>query len=179
MVKLDLPETRREILKYSPSAKVPALIDGDLVVWESLAIIDYLAEKFPAAQIYPRDMQTRARARSVSHEMHGGFSALREHLSFHAKKHFPKFDSSKAQRDIERVREVWSECLSRSGGPFLFGGFGVADAMYAPVVGRFMTYDVSLEGELAEYSSRVMNLPAMKDWYHGAQAENFIAKDHE
>lgn len=179
LVKLDLSTTRQEILKYSPSAKVPALIDDDLLVWESLAIIDYLSEKFPDKKIYPVDMKTRAKARSYCHEMHSGFSNLREHLSFHAKKHFPKFDTSYAQKDIERIKQIWTECLENSKGPFLFGEFGAIDAMFAPVVCRFKTYDVSLHGPLLEYFDQVMTLPAVREWYSGANKENFIAEDHE
>lgn len=179
LVKLDQPDTRQEILKYSPSAKVPALIDDGFLVWESMAIIDYLAEKFPDKKIYPDEMKSRTRMRSLCLEMHSGFAAMREHLSFHAKKHFPNFDTSKAQKDIERVKEIWSECLENSKGPFLFGEFGAIDAMFAPVVGRFKTYDVSLKGPLLEYSNKVMILPAVREWYTGALQENFIAEDHE
>jgi len=178
-VKLDRPETTREILKYSPSAKVPALLDDGFLVWESLAIIDYLSEKFPDKQIYPKDLKTRARVRSVCHEMHSSFAKLREHLSFHAKKHCPNHDNSKAEKDIERIKAIWGDCLKASKGPFLFGEFGAADAMFTPVVARFKTYDVRLHGELAEYAARVLELPAVREWYEGAMKEDFIAEDHE
>lgn len=177
LVKLDLPGTTVEILKYSPSGRVPALIDGDLVIWDSLAIMEYLNEKIPA--LYPADQKLRAKARSMANEMHSGFAAMREHLSFHAKKHFENYDLSPARKDIDRVLQLWREALHESGGPFLCGEFGIVDAMFAPVVARFQTYGVKLEGACAEYAGRVLDLPAMREWYEGARAETFIAADHE
>lgn len=179
LVKLDLPETSAEIRKFSPSGKVPALIDGDAVIWESLAIMEYLNEQFPGKKMYPADSLDRAYARSIANEMHGGFADMRKHLSFHAKKRFDNFDWSVAKKDIERVKTIWTEALERSGGPFLMGEFSIADAMYVPVVGRFQTYGVSLQGELEDYSDRILNLPAVQEWYQGALLEDFVAPDHE
>jgi glutathione S-transferase len=179
LIKLDLPNTTTEILKHSPSGRVPALIDGDLKIWDSLAIMEYLHEKYPEKNLYPNDQKLRAEARAITAEMHSGFSAMREHLSFHAKKTFINFDFSKAHKDIERIQKIWSECLKKSTGPFLFGEFSIADAMYSPVVGRFKTYCVPTFGQNAQYFEQILALPAMKDWYEGALNENFTAPDHE
>lgn len=179
LIKLDLPETSAEIRRYSPAGKVPVLIDGDLAIWESLAIMETLHERFPEKQMYPADPRRRARARSLANEMHSGFANLREHLSFHAKKSFPGHDLTPAMADINRIRQLWTESLTASGGPFLLGGFSIADAMFAPVVGRFVTYHVPREGLVGDYCDRIMALPAMREWYDGARAEDFIAPDHE
>jgi glutathione S-transferase len=177
LVKLDLPGTTEEILKYSPSGRVPALVDGGTTVWESLAILEYLYEKHP--EIYPKNRELRALARSLSNEMHAGFGKMRELLNFNAKKKFPGFDWSGAQKDIGRVVELWESALRVSRGPFLCGDFSVADAMFAPVVGRFVTYDVQLQGAAAAYAARIMELPAMREWYADAKKENFVAEQHE
>ena len=129
LIRLDRPETHASILKYSPSGKVPALIDGDLVVWESLAIMEYLHDKFPEKKMYPLDLKTRAYARSLAHEMHAGFLKMRQHMSFSATKTFKNFDCSPAIDDINRVKNLWSESLKQSGGPFLMGEFTMGDAM--------------------------------------------------
>jgi len=179
LVKLDLPETQEEILKYSPSGKVPALIDNDFTVWESLAIMEYLNEQFPGKKMYPLDSHDRAYARSIANEMHGGFADLRKHLSFHAKKKYEDVDLTAAKKDIERVKIIWLESLARSGGPFLMGDFTIADAMYAPVAGRFVTYSVPMDGEVEDYVDRVMNLTAVREWYKGADLESFVAPAHE
>lgn len=178
LVKLDLPDTTANIKKYSPTGKVPALVDGDFVIWESAAIMEYLNEKFPEKKMYPEDVKERALARALSMEMHAGFSKMREILSFNAKKSHNNFNFGEAQKDIDRVKEIWTERLKKSGGPFLFGKFSIADAMYAPVVGRFKTYGVSVEGEVKAYCEAIMNLPAMKDWYDGALKEDFEATLH-
>lgn len=179
LVPLDQPETHAQILKYSPSGRVPALLVEGHVIWDSLAIIEFLNDRFPERQMYPRDLMQRARARSMANEMHSGFQTLRNLMSFHAKKRFPGFDAGPAAADIARVKELWTESLQLSKGPFLFGDFGIVDAMYAPVVGRFQTYDVSLAGPLKEYSERILNLPAMQEWYAGARAEDFVAPRYE
>jgi glutathione S-transferase len=179
LIKLDQPNTASEIAKYTSAGRVPVLIDGDLTIWESLAIMEYLHEKFPEKQMYPNDLKQRSLARSVSNEMHAGFSDLRKILSFHAKRSYQNFEFGKAARDIKRIQQIWMECLQKSKGPFLFGEFSVADAMYAPVVGRFTTYGVPMEGIVKEYHHLMMNLPAMKKWYEGAMQEDFVAPLHE
>lgn len=178
LVKLDLPDTTANIKKYSPTGKVPALLDGNFVIWESAAIMEYLNERFPEKKMYPADIKDRAMARALSMEMHAGFSKMRELLSFNIKNHFPHFDTSGAQADIERVKAIWIEQLAKSKGPFLFGEFSIADAMYAPVVGRFNSYGVPVDGAVKAYCESMMNLPAMKEWYEGAMKEDFIAANH-
>lgn len=178
LVKLDLPDTTQNILRYSPTGKVPALIDGDFHVWESAAIMEYLNEKFPEKKMYPENLQDRAIARALSMEMHAGFGKMRDLLSFNAKKRHKDFDFSPALHNIFRVKTIWTEQLKRSGGPFLFGEFGIVDAMYAPVVGRFQTYGVPVEGSVKDYYEAILGLPAMKAWYEGALAEDFEAANH-
>lgn len=179
LVKLDMPETSAEIRKYSPSGKVPALIDNGHVIWESLAIMEYLNEQYPGKKMYPQDSLERAYARSLANEMHGGFADLRKYLSFHSKKRFDNFDFTPAQKDIDRVKAIWLEALGKSGGPFLMGDFSIVDAMYVPVVGRFITYGVPVGGEVEDYTDRILNLPAVQTWYQDALLEDFVAPDHE
>ncbi len=137
LIPLDQPDTTANILKYSPTARVPVLIDGDLHIWDSFAIAEYLHEKYPEKNLWPSNSSQRAMARSVSAEMHSGFSDLRQHLSHDLQKNFKEYDWSKADADIKRVKEIWTGCLKESGGPYLFGSFTIADAMYAPVANRF------------------------------------------
>ncbi len=179
LIKLDLPETTQEILRYSPSGKVPALIDGSAVVWDSLAIMEYLYEQYPGKKMYPQDSLERAYARSLANEMHSGFADMRKHLSFHSKKRFENADLAPAQKDIDRVKAIWLEALGKSGGPFLMGDFSIVDAMYVPVVGRFITYAVPVYGEVEDYMDRILNLPAVQQWYQDALLEDFVAPDHE
>lgn len=179
LVKLDMPDTTTEILKYSPTGRVPALVDGDLVLWESLAIMEYLNEKFPAKKMYPRDIKERAYARAMANEMHAGFASMREHMSFHSTRMFPKFDWSPAVNDIRRINQLWTESLNKFNGPFLCGEFGIVDAMFAPVVCRFKTYGIPVDGVVAEYCKNVMQLPAMRQWYDEAAREDFVAEKHE
>lgn len=178
LIKLDLPSTTTEIKKYSPSGKVPALDDNGMVIWESLAIMEYLHEKYPDKKMYPSDLRQRAYARSLVMEMHAGFSNLREHLSFNAKKRVEGHDLTPALADINRIKTIWSTQLKKSAGPFLFGDFTLVDAMYAPVVGRFITYNVPIDGLVADYVETMMSLSAMKAWYAEAQAEDFEAIFH-
>ncbi len=179
LVKLDLPSTSADIKKYSASGRVPALIDGDLTIWDSLAIMEYLNEKFPKYQMWPKDSRNRAQARAISCEMHSGFSDLRQHLSFHAKKRFKDYDTSAAAQDIARVQEIWTQALKAGRGPFLFGEFSIADAMYAPVAGRFQTYGVLLSPGLQAYAERILSLPEVKEWYAGAEREDFQVAKYE
>lgn len=176
-IPLYMPESKERILEFSPSGKVPALIDGDVTVWESLAICEYLAERFPDKQLWPRDTKARALARAVSNEMHAGFSELRTHMSFNARKHLPdKGRTPGVQKDIERITNLWNECRTRFGadGPFLFGRFSIADAMYAPVALRFVTYAVMLDAVSATYVEAIENLPAVKEWIATGRAETEV-----
>lgn len=178
LIKLDLPDTTSNIKKYSPTGKVPALVEGDFVIWESAAIMEYLNERFPEKKMYPENIQDRAVARALSMEMHAGFSKMRELLSFNIKNNFPDFDYTPALSDINRVKAIWTEQLAKSKGPFLFGDFSIADAMYAPVVGRFKSYGVPIDGPVKNYCEAILGLPAMKEWYAGAMKEDFIAANH-
>jgi len=175
---LDRPNTTAEILKYSPSARVPCLIDGDLVIPESLAILEYLAEKYPTKKMWPEEMKTRAQARAVSHEMHGGFLALRTTCPHKVKERYPNFDYSKAKNDVTRIEQIWAECLKKSKdsgldklGPYLFGAFSIADAMYAPVVNRFRAYHIQVSPLSRQYMEVILKHPEMQEWEKDALEE--------
>jgi len=180
-VVLDRPETSEKILRYSPSGRVPCLIDNDLTVFDSLAICEYINEKVSerdggAANLWPREVKTRAHARSVVAEMHSSFAALRTSMPMdirarHADKGQAALRRPEVAADIARIHSVWSECLAQ-GGPMLFGRFSIADAFYAPVVTRFATYGVKLSPLLAAYSESVLALPAMQQWIAAAKAES-------
>jgi glutathione S-transferase len=169
----DDPSTRAELLLLSPSFLVPCLTHQGTKIWDTLAIAEYLNELYPKAGLLPETREARARCRSISGEMHSGFSNLRSALPMNLKAHFPGFKVwAGAQADIERIVAIWRECLAASGGPYLFGSRPcLADAMYAPVCGRFATYDVKLEPGLAAYCREIMSLPAMQEWIAGAKAE--------
>jgi glutathione S-transferase len=181
VVALDMPDTAKNIRKYSPSGRVPALIDGPLTVWESLAICEYLAEKFPKADLWPKDPAARALARSISSEMHAGFSNLRNDCSVKFLEQYPpKPLRPETQADVDRIVALWSECLQKSGGPYLFGSRpGIADAMYAPVVSRLRTYSIPVSGAAKAYCDAIWALPALQDWVAAARAETLRAKFHE
>src|SRR5258708_6956940 len=181
VVGLDMPETAQNIRKYSPSGRVPALIDGALTIWESLAICEYLAEKFPKAGLWPQDPAARALARSISSEMHAGFSNLRNDCSVKFLQQYPaKPLRPETQADVDRIVALWNECLQKSGGPYLFGARpGIADAMYAPVVSRFRTYSIPVSGAAKAYCDTVWALPALQDWLAAARAETLRARLHE
>jgi len=183
VIPLDQPTTRETILKYSPSGRLPVLKHGDLSVWESLAIAEYLAEAFPTFNLWPKDQAARILARAVSAEMHAGFAALRQHLptnirsSFHDREITPE-----VQADINRIMAIWRDCRMQYGeasGEFLFGGFTIADAMFAPVVTRFRTYRIELEREAQAYCDAVMALPAMQEWVAAARNEPMIIEKYE
>lgn len=165
--------TADRIRELSPSGRVPCLHHGALLIWDSLAICEYLAELFPAAQLWPADRAARARARSISAEMHAGFPEMRKHLSMDLKTdHHGQGHTREALADAARVMEIWRDCLGRvSGGPFLFGAFSIADAMFAPVTTRFTTYAVPMDEVSAAYVATIAALPAMKAWREAAQAE--------
>lgn len=171
---------KARILAYSPGGKVPVLIDGATTVWESLAIGEYLAEKFPDREIWPSDPAQRARARSISAEMHAGFASLRSAMPMNIRSSYPgKGRSPEVDADIERVTAIWNECIRSSGGPFLFGGFTFADAMYAPVATRFITYAVELDARAKRYVDHLWNLPAMLEWRAAAVRETEILAEDE
>ena len=169
---LDQEDTKASIAKVNPAGKVPVLHDDELVVWDSLAICEYIAELAPAAELWPIDRIPRARARSVSAEMHAGFPALRRDMSMDVLGSHPgKGHTPEALGDARRVMAIWREALSTSGGPFLFGRFSIADAMFAPVCTRFVTYGVDLDATCRTYVDTVYALPAMKQWFADAERE--------
>lgn len=168
----DDASAKAEILLLSSSILVPCLRHEGATVWDTLAIAEYLNEVKPDAALLPADRIQRAHCRSICGEIHSGFTTLRSSLPVNLKGYFPNFKIwSRAQADIERISAIWRECLATSGGPFLFGERSMADAMYAPVVTRFTTYDVKLEPTLKAYADTIMAMPEMREWVQAAKAE--------
>jgi glutathione S-transferase len=169
----DDPSNRADLLLLSSSIRVPDLKVGDVHVWDTLAIAEYLNECFPEAHLLPADPKARAHCRAISGEMHSGFASLRSALPMNLRAHFPKFKVwSRAQADIDRITTIWRECLQAYGGPYLFGAHrSIADAMYAPVCTRFRTYDVKLDAVCDAYCDTILAMPEMKEWIKAAQAE--------
>ena len=161
-----------KIRAHSPAGRVPVLRDGDITVWDSLAICEYLAERHAEKNLWPRDAAARAHARAVSAEMHAGFAALRSNMGMNVRRSFPGVGRMpEVEKDIARIEQLWNDCLQRHGGPFLFGAFSVADAMYAPVATRFRTYAVELGADAQRYAAMLLELPAVRAWYADAAAE--------
>ncbi len=176
------PGSREQILHYSPAGKVPVLIDGDAVIWESLAILEYLADKFPAARLWPAEARARGHARSVASEMHAGFQALRRNCPMNLwlpRRARPQ--SEEVMADVRRIDALWSDCRARfgGGGPFLFGGFGAVDAMYAPVVARFDRFGIPVGAVARAYMEAVMALPAWATWCAAAMQETWVMQHNE
>ena len=166
------PDTKANIARYSPSGTVPVLLDGELAVHDSLAICEYLAEKFPEKALWPRDAAQRARARSVSAEMHSSFTALRSRMPMNIRNRYPGCGmNGEVAADVARLSAMWGECLARSGGPWLFGEFCIADAMYAPMVFRIQTYGVQLQGAARQYVDTMLATPALVELAAQAAAE--------
>jgi glutathione S-transferase len=172
---------KQRILSFSRAGKVPTLIDGDVAVWDSLAIIEYLAERFPEAKLWPEDRAGRAYARSISAEMHSGFMALRNECPMNL--HRPVREvalSQDARANIARIQEIWLDCRERQNklggerGPFLFGTFGAADAMFAPVVYRFRTYAIDVAPKVRAYMDTMLALPAVDEWTSAGLAETLL-----
>ena len=180
VIPLDQPDTRARILEHSPSGKCPALRDGSIEVWESLAIVEYVAELYPNKAIWPRAKAARAHARALASEMHAGFQALRQHCPTQFRRPVRKIALNEAvEADVARIEAAWAHARAKFGkaGPFLFGKFSAADAMFAPVVNRLHTYDVPVSGATRAYMDAVMALPAWKAWIKDAEAEPWrIAK---
>jgi glutathione S-transferase len=172
VVSLDDPSARAELLLLSPSFLVPSLTRDGARVWDTLAIGEYLAETFPRAGLLPEERVARAHCRAICGEMHSGFYNLRSALPMNLKAHHPGFKVwAGAQADIDRVAAIWRECLEAYGGPYLFGDLTMADAMYAPVCTRFLTYDVKLDAKCAAYCRSIMAWPAMAEWVAEALSE--------
>jgi glutathione S-transferase len=176
------PGSPEAIRKYSPAGKVPILIDGGDRIWESLAILEHLAERFPKAGLWPADARARSHARAVATEMHAGFQPLRRDCTMNMwlpVKARPKSDE--VMGNVRRIEEIWRDCRARFGqsGPFLFGSFGAADAMYAPVVSRFHTYGLPVGADTRAYMDAVMALPAWQEWVDAAMKETWIMQHNE
>ncbi len=173
----DNPADKQRILSFSRAGKVPALVDGDVTVWDSLSIIEYLAEKFPQARLWPDHRAARAHARSISAEMHSGFMALRNECGMNMHRPVEAVAlSDDAKADVARIKAIWAECHQRYGkdGPFLFGGFSGADAMFAPVVHRFLTYAIPVDDEARHYFDAMQGLPAFQQWTREGLAETLL-----
>jgi glutathione S-transferase len=175
-IPLSRPDTKANILRHSPSGRVPCLIDGALVVWDSMAICEYINEQYADGSLWPGDVGQRARARAVAAEMHSGFAALRTHMPMDIRSRHPDRGAAAAARDdvaadIARVQAIWNDCLETTGGPFLFGDFSIVDAFFAPVVTRFRTYAVALPPGLTAFADTVLALPAMREWIAAASVE--------
>lgn len=173
-ITLRQPNTKQQILAHSPSGKVPLLKDGGLLVWDSLAICEYVAEMACAVPLWPENRGTRALARSISAEMHSGFQGLRQHLPMDVLDKNPMEQiPEEAKPDIERIQAIWTDCRARfgAGGDFLFGRWSIADAMFAPVATRFDTYGVTLDLVSQAYVDATLAMPLMKEWVAAAKAE--------
>jgi glutathione S-transferase len=178
----DNPADKQRILSFSRAGKVPSLVDGDITVWDSLAIIEYLAERFPQAKLWPEDRAMRSHARSISAEMHSGFVALRNECGMNLHRPVGAIAlSADAKANVARVEEIWRDCRQRygKGGPFLFGALTGADAMYAPVVHRFRTYAIEVGPEANAYMETMMALPAFREWTEAGLAETLRIEKFE
>jgi glutathione S-transferase len=186
LVRLSEPGSRAALLEHSPAGKVPALKHGQRVIWDSLAIIEYLAEQRPTAGLWPADADARALARSIAAEMHSGFAALRSHMPMNLRRSNPgKGMGPGVADDIARISALWQDCRRRcagsggAAGPFLFGAASAADAMYAPVATRFRTYGVALDPVAAAYVEAIYAWPAFREWQAAALAEPWIIPEDE
>jgi glutathione S-transferase len=177
-------EFKRQVLPLNPVGKVPVLVDGGLAVWDSLAIAETLAERFPDKHLWPANPAARARARSICAEMHAGFTGLRTHCPMNIEASLPEIgalvwrDKPGVRTDVARIQAMWEELLAQHGGPMLFGSFSIADAYYAPVCMRLRTYALPVSPTVQAYIDRVTALPAVADWITGALAEqHFVVED--
>ncbi|HSP50196.1 MAG TPA: glutathione S-transferase family protein [Pseudolabrys sp.] len=182
VISLDAEDFKAHVGPVSGTGKVPVLIDNDVRVWESLAILEYLAEKFPNAGLWPADAATRAHARAIANEMHAGFLPLRRHLPMNMWRPVIKRElTPDAAANVARIEAIWNDCRARFGkaGPFLFDRFGAADAIYAPVVSRLHTYAVAVGAGTRAYMDAVMALPAWRDWHAAAVKEPWVLAANE
>jgi glutathione S-transferase len=182
VISLDAKDFKSRVTQVSGTGKVPALIDGNVQVWESLAILEYLTERFPAARLWPADPAARAHARALAAEMHAGFAPMRRHLPMNMWRPVGRRElTPEAAANVRRIDAMWTDCRNRfgTGGPFLFGGFGAADAMYAPVVSRFHTYAVEVSPAARTYMDAVMALPAWGEWRAAALLEPWVLAEDE
>lgn len=181
-IALDTPTSLQEIRQYSPAGKVPILLDNGLTIWDSLAICEYLAEHYPTKHWWPEDKAARAVARSISAEMHSSFQALRQNMPMNCRAFLPgKGMAPGVQADIDRITAIWRDCRQNfgTGGEMLFGESTIADAMFAPVVSRFTTYDVQLDPTSRAYAEAILALPTMQEWVAAAQTKIEVLADFE
>jgi glutathione S-transferase len=173
VIPLDRPDTHAQILRHSPAGKVPVLRDGSTTVWETIAILEYLAERFPEAALWPAAPDARAYARAIAAEMHAGFSPLRRHCPMNLRRRKARAFTPEVEADVRRVCEIWRTARERfgSGGEFLFGAFSAADCMYAPVATRFRCYEIAVDSVSATYIETIYALPAFRVWHDAALAE--------
>ncbi|MDZ4811173.1 MAG: glutathione S-transferase family protein [Pseudomonadota bacterium] len=182
VIALDTPEFRHQIARVSPTLRVPVLIDGDTSIWDSLAICLYAADRWVGSRALPPEMRARAMALSITAEMHSGFSALRTHCPMNIRRRRSSYELPDAARaDADRVQGLWRECRQKfgAGGDFLFGAFSLADAFYAPVVTRFLSYAVPMDSVSARYAEAIMDLPGMREWCTAAVAETWVIEATE
>ena len=182
VISLDAADFKALVGKISGTGKVPALADGNVLVWESLAILEYLGERFPDARLWPADPAARAKARAIAAEMHAGFVPLRRHLPMNMARPVMRRElPAEVQANVRRIDALWTDCRTRGGadGAFLFGAFGAADAMYAPVVARFHTYAVEVGAVARAYMQAMMALPAWSEWRTAALAEPWVLAEDE
>jgi glutathione S-transferase len=182
LISLEASDFKTRVMALSPAGRVPVLIDGDVVIWESLAILEYLADKFPAAGLWPKDPAARAHARAAASEMHAGFQPLRRLLPMNMWRPVKaRALDEAAKADVTRIEAIWNSCRTKfgSGGPFLYGAFGAADAMYAPVVSRLHTYGIEVGATAQAYMHAVMVLPAWNEWRDAARREPWILPHDE
>jgi glutathione S-transferase len=182
VISLDAADFKERVSQVSGTGKVPALVDGAVQVWESLAILEYLAERFPAAGLWPADPAARAHARAIAAEMHAGFVPLRRHLPMNMWRPVKARElPPEVQANVGRIEAMWADCRTRfgAGGSYLLGRFGVADAMYAPVVSRFHTYAVEVGAATRAYMSAIMALPAWREWHAAAVVEPWVLPEDE
>jgi glutathione S-transferase len=182
LIPMVMPGTKAEMLKYAPTGLVPVLIDGDATLFETIAILEHLNDRFPDARLWPKDIAARAHARSIAAEMHGGFAALRRDCPMNIRRRVKKhIVSPEAAKHAERIDALWSDARTRygKGGPFLFGHFTNADAMYAPVINRFHVYDVPRSKISQAYMNTMMELPAWQDWDKASRTESWVIESSE
>lgn len=175
VIPIAAPETAAQINKYSPAGKVPVLLDGDATVWESIAILAHLSERFPEAKLWPKEFAARAQARAISCEMHSGFSALRRDCPMNLKRKKKGALTPEAEADVRRVTELWCDTRQRFGadGDFLFGDFSAADCMYAPMATRIVSYEIDVDPISAAYVDAIYRLPAFREWQIAGLAERW------
>ncbi|MEO8040640.1 MAG: glutathione S-transferase family protein [Betaproteobacteria bacterium] len=181
-IPLKQPDSAARVRQYSSAGKVPILKAGGLTVWDSLAIAEFLAERHPERHLWPKDANARAIARAASAEMHSGFQALRSRMPMHCRARMPGVGRNpEVLADIARITSLWRDCRARygAGGPFLFGAFSIADAMFAPVVLRFLTYEVALDAVCGSYCAATLALPALRQWLDEALAETEVIPEYE